>query len=406
MTRVFAGLVLVVAWGCSSVSESAPALTVRDSAGIAIVETRWDASLPVLRIDSLPEWEIGGDEGVGGTALHRVRDVKMAGRNRVVIADGGTQTVLLADLVSGTVQRSGGAGDGPSEFRGLSQLFVTAAGQIKAYDAIGRRLVVLDEDGRLVRASRPSVDFPPGETIVALAGGSSGDPRLYLGWTPVFRSEPGEGRFRGIGAAVAFYDPTDTLAIIRGREVFIGGGAAGTVLFGGTTVLAGGVNGVWVGDTAEQAVGLWQGRGRPVRIVRWVTDHPRRVTEATKAEFWRLFEAALPPEDREAGGQMRAILPFSDTIPAFSAIAVGPGGDLWIGSYFPPELIDMDHPAPAQEWIVLDLEAGRVSRAVLPVGFALRQIGEGFVLGVQRDPLGVETVRKYGFHRTENERYR
>jgi hypothetical protein len=44
---------------------------------------------------------------------------------------------------------------------------------------------------------------------------------------------------------------------------------------------------------------------------------------------------------------------------------------------------------------VIDFAAREAGRVTTPAGLRVVQIGEDFVLGIYRDVLGVETVRKY-----------
>ena len=51
--------------------------------------------------------------------------------------------------------------------------------------------------------------------------------------------------------------------------------------------------------------------------------------------------------------------------------------------------------APAQSWLIVDLVGLRAARLVAPEGLRITQVGDGWIVGVHRDPLGVETVRRY-----------
>jgi hypothetical protein len=388
-------ILIVVVSGCDSVNDERSTFAAHDSSAIEIVEVRWDESLVLTEVESVPDWEIGGPDQPGDLYLHEVRDAVMVGEDRVIIAEGSTQQLLLVDVGAQSVVRLGGAGDGPAEFRGLGQLVPDHDGLVTAYDQRRRRLVTFDEEGRLVRSNSPAVDLPVGPTIVARSRSETDGTRLYIAGVAHFPTEQFDGLFRGAGPVVQFADPTDTLAVIRGAEVFAGGGGAGSVLFGATTLLQGGPEGLWIGDTKQQQVVLWRTGDRPVRIVRWSTEEDRVVTDERKAEFWNRFESALPIGEREAARHMRAVLPFSDAVPAFGGLQVGPRGELWIGSALPPELELLDQPTPAQEWLVVNFGSKRAARVVLPEGFLLFRVGERFVLGLHRDSLGIETVRKY-----------
>jgi hypothetical protein len=274
-------ILIVLVSGCDTVYDDRSTYSVRDSLGIEIVELRWDESPVRTEVGSVPAWEIGGPEDLD---LHQVRDAVMVGEDRVIIAEGSTQQILLLDVGTQSIVRLGGAGDGPAEFRGLAQVFPDHDGLVTAYDQRRRLLVTFNEDGRFVRSTRPAVDLAVGPTRVMRSGGET-DTNWYIAGTGSFSVETSEGPFRGTGPVVQFGDPTDTLTLIRGTEVFAGGGGAGSVLFGATTLLQGGPDGLWIGDTRQQQVVLWQTRARPVRIVRWSTGEDRAVTEENLLEL-------------------------------------------------------------------------------------------------------------------------
>jgi hypothetical protein len=58
------------------------------------------------------------------------------------------------------------------------------------------------------------------------------------------------------------------------------------------------------------------------------------------------------------------------------------------------ELLDL--PTPPQEWLVVDYRTGTSRRLMMPAGFTLWFATPDYVLGVHRDELGIETIRRYG----------
>jgi hypothetical protein len=91
---------------------------------------------------------------------------------------------------------------------------------------------------------------------------------------------------------------------------------------------------------------------------------------------------------------MKTILPFADSIPAFAELLASPS-HVWIRSTVDPEVELLDLPTPPQEWLVVDYRTGASRRMIMPARFTLWYATANYVLGVHRDALGIETVRRY-----------
>lgn len=379
---------------CAFDDREGSAFAVRDSAGIEIVEFDRDRLGQAWSVDPEAEWIVGNgqitDEEL---VLYGVNDAVLLEDDVLVIAEGSTEELIRVHLDSGTVERWGGTGDGPGEFRGLFRVYDAGDGRIGVFDPIRRRYVEFDGRRTIVEERAiPEV----GQRGGGLHLERSGAGELYLAAVTALPTTSTEGPQRGVGPVARLSESIDTLTSIRGKATFATQEIMAGVLFGPTTVVAGGRSGLWVGDTEERQVKLWQNSGQPQRIVRWTSDESRELSGERVNRFWENFEEALSADERGMLSEMRDVWVLADSVPAFGSLLAGPAGTLWVGSFLPPEIDMIGAPRPAQDWLVVDPEAGRAGTATTPEGLQVLQIGEDFIMGVHSDDLGVETVRRYG----------
>jgi hypothetical protein len=394
---VVCGLVVVVmVSGCGG-DDPGSVITVRDSLGVEIIEVARDQVGDGWTVDPTPEWILGdGGAITGDLTLHRVVGARDLGEDIVVIAEAGTQQVLWIDVTSGVIRRWGGVGDGPEELRGLVGVFSVGGNRVGVYDRARRRYLEVDSSGELVREMPvPPLSDAPESPILVLAGEGESSPVIYAAQFTGIPRVPTDGAYRGSGPVVILGEEMAPVTSIRGHESFAGAGFAGAVLFGRTTLLAGSPSGLWIGDTEHPSVSLWSDGSGPLRVVRWRSAESRELTEEGREQFWDRAEPRMRPEERPMLDQLRSVALFAEQAPAFGSLLATPSDQLWIGEFVSPEYQMFELPPPAQEWLVVDLEEGVAGRVVTPEGLTVMQVGDGFVIGVHRDGLGAETVRRY-----------
>ena len=132
---------------------SRPRAVVRDSAGIEIVQNEQpdSADLTWWQISDEPEIDIGAVEGSESETLFRVSDTKRLSDGRVVVANSGTSQIRYYDLDGKLDTIAGKSGDGPGEFRRITQLIVLPGDSVLVHDPAARRATLLDGQGRFVR---------------------------------------------------------------------------------------------------------------------------------------------------------------------------------------------------------------------------------------------------------------
>jgi hypothetical protein len=85
-------------------------------------------------------------------------------------------------------------------------------------------------------------------------------------------------------------------------------------------------------------------------------------------------------------------MPIPDTLPAFRSLKVDAMGWLWA------EVYDWDPTSPT-EWMVFDRDGRARGTLTTPDGLDVESIGADYILGVWKDDLDIEFVRRYALKR-------
>ncbi|MEX2470994.1 MAG: hypothetical protein WEA34_02365 [Gemmatimonadota bacterium] len=369
------------------------AATLRDSAGVTIVENRaaaLDADAP-WTVGAEPMLDLGTVEGEGPEAFFRVRDVHRAADGRIFVADAGNAEVRVFSADGSHLATWGGEGDGPGEFRAPDALLPWPAGDtMGVWDSRQRRVTLFDSDGDAVRS------FP----ISDVASVSS--PRVF-GILP-------DGALLLTGIEFAFEDasaglvrPPTSAALVEpdlserahlgthpGSESLMSVSPERVEIFrvpfarGAVAEVVG--DGVVFSPTDRWELRIHGRDGRLERIAR-VDRAPTPLTpEIVEAEVERRVAGA--PDAAQAG--LRARLtegPHPDALPAFGDVVGDADGRLWVEVFRPESEV-----GPAR-WAVFDAEGRLLGAVTLPEGFTPHRAGDGWLLGVAEDDLGVERVQ-------------
>jgi len=369
--------------------------TVRDSAGLRIVETD-PAGLPVWSAEPDPILSIGSLDGVDD-ALYRVTGVDRLSDGTWVIASRGLSEIRLFDEDGGFLRAIGGPGEGPGEFTGLADAFVLPDDSILAWDVSRRRATVFGPDDQIAR------DFTP----AAPEGGSPASPvailddgTLLLDGGSVFGADeerPTDGDLIRPETRTLLAD----MAGVAGPALDRMGGAemwmvaneqfvsVRSVPFAKNSRADGGAGRAFTGITDRAELRVWNVDGEEVE--RWrVAVEPPVVDDG---DWARARDAELA--SIEDPGQRRETTDFFDEVPrparhpAWGDLVVSTEGRPWLQRFAAP---GVDEPAL---WWVFD-EAGAVERVVrLPAGLDVMWIRGDTVAGIERDDLDVEYFRVY-----------
>lgn len=388
---VAAVLAIALLGGCRPGGDGSEGVVVRDSAGVRIVENgpaqleraaRWSVS-PVPLVD------IGIVEGPEEYRLFRVSDAMLL-PDGVLLVNAGTGEVRRFDSAGAFVSAFGREGEGPGEFRAAMRVLRYRADSLAVWDERLRRLSVFTLGGAFQRQVRPERQAANPTLLCAFADGGFllRDDRFMIPASGFADMQFTLVRYAADGA---FEDSAGTYwygEIGRLRDLDLVGGPT----FGAHGAAAASDSGIWVGDGRAYEVRRRDAGGALVAIVRWAG--PSRAVSSEDADaYWAGRMAGDSPDDRRRMERIRQALPVAEEFPAYQRLLAAPGGRLWVAAYRRPR----DAAAPI--WWVFDAGGELIATAAIPPRLRITDIGEGRVLGVERDSLGVERVRAYRLDR-------
>ena len=158
--RVVAILALALGGCADPPTDGPPAFQARDSAGIRLVDADWGqmgARLDTIELTT-PTTRIGVAEGDPQFEFDRIVTVFPLGGGRLAVADGGSLSIRVFDENGIFVTAFGRAGEGPGEFRRISDAFEYRGDSIAVFEGRGRSVTIFDVQGDALRAFTPRPD--------------------------------------------------------------------------------------------------------------------------------------------------------------------------------------------------------------------------------------------------------
>jgi hypothetical protein len=398
--RLTAVLALTITIGCVGSGDLVSGVTVRDSAGVRIVESAsplWREG-DGWRLDHEPEFAIGSASGDAPYELFDVRDAVRLDDGRIVVANAGTQELRFYDNHGVHLRTVGGKGGGPGEFNELRWMRLWRDTVI-AYDPFPPRLLYFDLAGDFVR----SVLYKPMENnafaypIDVFADGVV----LAYGPNPDLFPPPGLLR-RDMALVRSTADGhVDTIAVVPGSESYVqhfgnGGRSFATPIFRKATYPFAHGDNLIVASNDTYELRRFDIAGRLTEIIRKTHENlevtPRDVELQRQSMLSRITSQAA----RERYESQYYEMPIPETMPAFGwtdmtrtpPVRADDQGNLWV----------LDYSRPGEEryrWSVFD--PGGQWLVTVDVGFALEplHIGTDFVLGLVKDEYDVQQLRFY-----------
>lgn len=365
--------------------------TVTDSAGIRIVTSHPMSSGATCTLAGEPTAVIGDDGSDETQWFSQVRGAGRLSDGSIVAADRSTAQVRVYDATGRHLQSMGRRGEGPGEFNDPLQLWVAAGDTIwvgdyrpwrynlfTVRDGFVRRVNltplfhnssraggVLD-NGYTVnsRPLRVRENFTADDTMMVMAHDADGQlvdtiARLPDGKWGSSREAPNSFTYRLFEA----FSEVD----VRGSTVALAHGADTEVRV--------------LDDAFELRL-----------IVRW-TEPEREVTGAD-VRAWREDYVAereqpgYPEWDASDDFSISDDRPVADLFPAFSRVAIGRDGRIWVRQY--------DRPREARAWLGFERDGQFLCHLPRLPG-SVEEFGADYVLLLNTNELGVETVRVYPF---------
>jgi hypothetical protein len=398
------GAALLLLPACAAGERSAPASTVRDSAGVEIIESagpQWRGGVG-WRLSAEPLLEIGREDGGAMLQFDELAGVVRLPDGGVVVANGGDNTLRWYDAAGAFMRAGGGRGGGPTELRSLSTL-VLHDGLLYA-GGFGTPVQLWDADGRHVR----SIGWPT--AVRARFAGVLADGTILLHGTTRQPDDPPAPRWAEKGPWIALREGAapDTIAWLAQEARDQVDGDIVPVLFGGAGFHD--VRGdVFVQGFSDRLdVGVYTAEGRLRRRVRR-TPAPPPVTAAEREALFQALirspEAELENVTPEILREMMARMPISPTMPDHGALLLDAHGALWaqrVNADVYARTLIVGRPAPTAgptEWDVFDAAGAWLGSVAMPPGFLPLEIGHDYVAGVHANELGIERVRVYELSR-------
>lgn len=387
-SRTIIGFLLLLAAPC-------PAQSVRDSAGVRIVEYAWrDRAPKKWRVDPKPLLEIGGEGRPGSVEFSNIVGVARLSDGRVAVGNAASFEIMTFDARGRFIRALGRRGRGPGEFTslwGMDRRGDTIMGidaQLLAH--------VFAPDGRLVRSiSRPRIDgFTIGE---------------WLGWLPtgvgaylvnVAPGDPPRGRSTQL-VALALIAPDGAVRVLPGRyggweQYREGSQGARPITFSPAAHGAVTSRGIWVGYSATYEMTHIDSSGRvTVRIRRDVVREPVDADDRARyADLVTDASRSIPEPMRARLIEQEKRSPIATEHPAFSAIVASQLDEIWVNGSRRGFQIGMRRHVPhvRSTWSVFDPAGAWLADVELPALFLPFDIGVDYVAGISRDAYDVERV--------------
>lgn len=401
---VVAALPLSLA-GCGERTPSPGSFSARDSAGIRIAESLGPVYPPGegWELSSEPVLQIGAVEGEDPYLFTEITGALRLDDGRIVVCDAGDNTIRFFDPAGEFLFLTGGTGEGPTEFRHHLYACERVAEGIVGIQLRASPNKVFDLDANLRRSfRRPPIRGGPSEHYGTFSDGTV----LAGSEEPPHRGKPGvwdtalrlslvspDGLAKDSVVDLTWY----RWAASADRTTFQAFGPWGQLYVAGDEIFYG-----WPED---YEIAVYDRDFQPRRRIRRAWE-PAPVTDADRDFYESLMlggdGSGLTPVVRRARQRTIDIMVYPEHRPAFDRIHVDREGYLWVRRFnsrrnpfsWLPTVYRIE-----PTWDVFDPTGMWITTLTLPEAFAVRDIGEDFVLGAWKDEFDVEYVQLYRLSR-------
>ena len=375
-------LLATLAVACASDDTSTSTVVVRDSAGVAIVQS------------TAPQWSPGTEWRIGDVRVtFEAPDligvfgaVRLSNGTVVAAEEGGSRLLFFGP--DGTMRRSvGRSGEGPGEFRLPQGLGRAADDAVWVYDYSRARVTRFSATGDLVDIVLLTPPLPSALAIGSLADGSL----ILMGQWRTTGARAAEGLVRDTVAVVRYLDGrlVDTVGTTPGRE-FVQFAEPGGRMVMSTAIMPRRASvAIWrgsivLGDQVDHTLRVVGSDGVVRRLIRWIG--PDLTVSAAELSTWMDARVQVAhPDQRNATRALLESAPTPDRRPSYDRLLADASGHLWVGEYSTTE----DEPS---RWDILDPNGVWLGAVRAPQRFRPLEIGSDWVLGVARDSLDVERI--------------
>lgn len=315
---------------------------------------------------------------------------------RLVVPLGGSSEIRVFTRDGEFVERLGGGGDGPGEFRYLSGAW-PRGDAIEAFDGRLRRVTRFLPDGAVDVIAIASGEYPdmvaalgPMEGGWAVGGVASGRP----GQRDVFMFHHFDRDGTHLGE----------LASSGGMIRYAGGNYSGPEPMSPRSVFRSDGTRLYFGDTLEPLIRGVRSPGTVDAEITWSASQSGSAEDV----FDEVIDAAVlraGPERAEETRQRLEAAPSSTQLSVFWDFHVDPAGFIWIQPYEPTaHAFAVGAPyrggvGSGGAWQVMTPDGRFAGSVDVPDGLEITQITRTTLVGIRRDELGVETVHVHRVNR-------
>lgn len=384
---------MTAACGDSAVGGRALDPTVRDSAGVRIVEH----PAAVFEQDTValgsPVLLIGASEGEGADVFGTIGGVVRLADGAVAGLDVQAAEVRVFGPDGSLRTRFGRAGGGPGEFERPAALYLLLGDTLAVQDRYGTRVHLFTSDGRVLGMERGEAT---GGARWSVAGAFT-DGAWVVQSQSVMSGPPPDGRldqWRSAGARARGAMEVDSLAYMRGGVTYFNSTEDGFTFWDVPLAPAGAVaplgDGIAVHDGDLYAFRVIGRDGHLRSLVRIAVEPPPVTTADHDASIAERL-SGMRESNREAAGRELAAIPREARHPGFGPLLANAVDRVWVTAALPT-------PAgaePATQLLVFDDAGVLRGRVLLPRTERLGHLGATHLVTIGRDDLDVEQVRVY-----------
>ncbi len=311
---------------------------------------------------------------------------------RIVAGDYATRELRFFDAEGRFLQSTGGQGEGPGELGVLADVLRCGDDTMFVLDGMRYEVNEVTSEGEFGRRD----PFEVNAGVSLLFPLRCNDAGLLLGtdFGGQLVGERQTGFHRG-RVHVWLLDPRgyalQDIGEFPGPELFEFNGRTSRHPFGRTISHALGSDRVYVGTADEFEIQVWSLDASLVRRIRRPSDDAA-VSRTDFDRYVELESAATSPDRLEEFRLRTNAMPVPDTFPAYEGFVLDAQENLWVRHF----------PRPGEagvSWSVFDPTGVWLGELTLPARLWVTEIGDDYVLGMFRDELGDQSVRRYRLQR-------
>ena len=374
----------------------------RDSSGVRIIENMRDPSSVDFgwRVGPQPVLRIGGVGGDTAYQFDRISGIVVQSDGRMVVANGGTNTLRWYDGKGKYLFSRGRMGSGPGEFERLRFVAGLAADTIVAMDPSQMRLTFYSGDGQLGSTLKFDLPLPTSPSFVfrdstgSWIVGATGAGSMQIGELRSARIVRVSAPLMRVSSDAA---SADTIGTLPGMEVEVGDNGFGPAAFGRSTSVVMHQNELIVGTRDFLGVDIYSIDGRKLRSIRAPTVE-LLMTPSKEAEYRAFLESRLalvPVQQRAAVREEITPKVMATRIPAYATMFVDDKGNVWLGEY-------RYDAQPTSRYLVMSPAGEFITRVAVPAGFTPLVVRDDLIFGRGTDSLDVQHVAAYKITRSRS----